>query len=118
MAYKHRRDQQKASNSWYSRNKERHKQNVRKNDAVYTERNRNFITEYLKLRHCVDCGFSDMRALDFDHVRGTKTKSISVMVNGCYTIDAIQAEIAKCEVRCANCHRIITVIRRQNGPVA
>jgi hypothetical protein len=59
---------------------------------------------------CVDCGFLDVRALDFDHVRGRKSFTISD--GNAVGVERLLAEIAKCEVRCANCHRIRTVERR------
>jgi hypothetical protein len=65
------------------------------------------------VRGCVDCGEKDLRVLDFDHVRGTKTFNIGRGKNGSKTIRAIYAEIDKCEVRCANCHRRITYDRRK-----
>lgn len=56
-------------------------------------------------RGCVDCGFKDHpAALDFDHVRGVKLLNVSAAKS----IAQADAEIAKCEVRCANCHRIKT----------
>src|SRR5579883_2901903 len=57
---------------------------------------------------CVDCGKTDIRVLDLDHVREVKQASIMRMIGiGC-AWRTIEAEIAKCEVRCANCHRIRT----------
>lgn len=46
--------------------------------------------------------------MDFDHVRGEKVADLSTMVNQCTTVAAIDAEIAKCDLVCANCHRIRT----------
>lgn len=60
---------------------------------------------------CVDCGLRDIRVLEFDHVRGQKVESIGVMVRRGYALEAIRAEIAKCEVRCRNCHVIATLSR-------
>jgi DNA-directed RNA polymerase subunit RPC12/RpoP len=37
---------------------------------------------------------------------------ISQMVNQGYSIEALQAEISKCEVRCHNCHHRIEKKRR------
>lgn len=59
---------------------------------------------------CADCGYSTHpAALDFDHVGDGKTANVSSLI-GC-AWDRVAAEIAKCEVVCANCHRIRTVGR-------
>ena len=60
-----------------------------------------------KLSHpCVDCGEKDPIVLDFDHKNPKeKTSGISTMVRNRTCIKRIQIEIAKCDVRCANCHR-------------
>jgi hypothetical protein len=59
---------------------------------------------------CADCGISEPWVLDFDHI-ADKTAGVSRMVNQGYALDTIKLEIAKCEIRCANCHRIITAKR-------
>ena len=69
------------------------------------ERNRAFMREFLGAHPCVDCGESDWVVLEFDHVAGTKSFDISNAVRLGYSLRKIQEEIAKCEVRCANCHR-------------
>ena len=62
-------------------------------------------------RGCADCGYDeDPAALDFDHVSGMKLGAVSRMLN--QAIDRILDEIEKCEVVCANCHRVRTVSRR------
>lgn len=60
---------------------------------------------------CVDCGNHDIRVLDFDHVRDVKIASIARMVSNEVGLDTLRAEIAKCEVRCRNCHAIATLTR-------
>lgn len=60
---------------------------------------------------CVDCGTRDIRVLEFDHVRGIKVSTIGNMVRMGYSIDALKAEIAKCDIRCSNCHAIATYAR-------
>jgi hypothetical protein len=57
---------------------------------------------------CVDCGESNPVVLEFDHVRGRKRMAVANMARQGYSIGAIEEEIAKCQVRCANCHRIKT----------
>ncbi len=56
----------------------------------------------------MDCGHDDIRVLEFDHIHGRKKRSISRMLSIDCPWSTIQAEINKCEVRCANCHRIKT----------
>jgi hypothetical protein len=60
---------------------------------------------------CVDCGIKDLRVLDFDHVRGVKLFTIGRAARSSSAM-RIEREIAKCVVRCANCHRIATYARR------
>lgn len=66
---------------------------------------RAFVWDYLSHSVCVDCGEYDPMVLQFDHVKGKKKMEISQMVAQGYSIEAILEEIAKCEVRCANCHQ-------------
>lgn len=62
-------------------------------------------------RPCTDCGnVFPPECMDFDHVRGKKFRKLSAM---CYYSDAILLkEVAKCELVCANCHRIRTEARK------
>lgn len=64
-----------------------------------------------KARPCADCGQPfPLCVMDFDHVRGTKLFSLSSA--GQRALATVLAEIAKCDVVCANCHRIRTCLRR------
>lgn len=67
------------------------------------------LAAYLAEHPCVNCGVRDLRVLDFDH-RDPELKQagIGVMLGGGWTWAAVLVEIAKCDVRCANCHRIRT----------
>src|SRR5947209_1817076 len=71
----------------------------------YRERNRRFLNDYLSAHPCVDCGIADPIVLEFDHVSGSKRAALSAMAYSAATIETLRVEIAKCEVRCANCHR-------------
>jgi hypothetical protein len=89
---------------WYGRNKERHKEAVAQIRRITTEANQS-IVRAAKDRPCADCGgYFPPYVLDLDHVRGEKVGNISRMVSGA-TQAAVRAEIAKCDVVCANCHR-------------
>ena len=72
-----------------------------------------YIQSVKLARGCVDCGYNTHAvALDFDHLPGfTKEHRLAVMAAGNSKVK-IDAEIAKCEVVCANCHRIRTADRR------
>lgn len=60
-----------------------------------------------KAKPCADCGgHFPPCAMDFDHVRGEKSFGIGACSRR--NFDAVLAEIAKCDVVCANCHRIRT----------
>ena len=70
------------------------------------EKVRRFIADYLLKNPCIDCGESDIVVLDFDHRdRNTKVDNIASMIARSLSLERIKAEIAKCEIRCANCHR-------------
>lgn len=56
---------------------------------------------------CAKCGFSDIRALDWHHLDpDEKVNSISEMIRDRVSMDKLQVELDKCELICANCHRI------------
>jgi hypothetical protein len=70
------------------------------------------IGRYLLDNPCVDCGECDIRVLDFDHREGVeKTAEVMKLAKGAYSWRRVSAEIAKCEVRCRNCHARVTYER-------
>ena len=65
---------------------------------------------WYKMNHpCEDCGCADPRVLDFDHVRGEK--AFNLQRGKQKPLSDILAEIQKCDVVCANCHRLRTQAR-------
>lgn len=63
---------------------------------------------------CTDCGFnSHPAALDFDHLPGFEKSDTVATLVGAGKLELALAEIEKCEVVCANCHRIRTAERNQ-----
>jgi len=75
-------------------------------------RNKLYVKNYLENKACIDCGNSDIRVLEFDHARGVKLYHVSYMIQKAYKLDLIKDEIEKCDIRCCNCHRIVTQERR------
>jgi hypothetical protein len=66
--------------------------------------NKQYTWDFFKTHPCVDCGENDPVVLEFDHI-SNKKKSVANLANSGVSLDAVKQEIAKCEVRCANCHR-------------
>jgi hypothetical protein len=94
---------------WYPANKEKQRATARR----YKQEFRRQIDK-LKDKPCADCGHKfPPCAMDFDHLseKGEKLH-ISLLVGNNQRQRALK-EIAKCEVVCANCHRIRTWKRNQ-----
>lgn len=91
--------------NWYEGSaKERHKENVHARKREVRDLARDYVLSYLLAHACIECGEKDPRVLEFHHRHG-KDRSVSELVGGGYSIATIQAEIDKCDVLCANCHR-------------
>ena len=104
---------------WYQANKPR----VSKEQARYYQENRaahnartnkrrnslhDFIDDQKKGKACVRCGIADYRVLDFHHIDPSQKKiNLNMAWKQNVGKQAILAEIAKCELICANCHRIL-----------
>ena len=73
--------------------------------------NQEKLFDYLDDKSCMDCGVPDSRVLQFDHVRGEKVGNVAEMVTRGYGWESILAEIAKCDIVCANCHSLRTAKR-------
>lgn len=64
----------------------------------------------LKAAPCADCGKCyNPWQMQYDHVRGVKINNVSNMLG--LSKEAILAEIAKCDLVCANCHAERTYLR-------
>lgn len=81
---------------------------VAKTRAINVER----IGAYLLAHPCVDCGEGDLRVLDFDHRDGSqKSAEVMKLAKAAYSWRRVMDEIAKCDVRCRNCHAKVTYER-------
>lgn len=93
---------------------EYHRKHYLANKSRYFARNKKYkqifdaILEKLKDRPCADCGERfPTYVMDFDHIRGKKVISIS-RLRGLCSPALLLSEVKKCEVVCANCHRLRT----------
>lgn len=76
-----------------------------------------YVRQFKLSRGCMDCGLKTDRpeVYDLDHRPGEqKVEKLSMLVN-MGNLDAVIAECAKCDVVCANCHRIRTEDRKAAG---
>lgn len=90
----------------YRLNAAAYKARIARNNLRIRRTNRLRIFEYLLTQRCADCGLRDVGVLEFDHrdpVR--KRMEVSNLASAGYSWSAILAEIAECDVVCANCHR-------------
>ncbi len=61
----------------------------------------------VKSRGCSRCGEKRLPCLDFHH-RDPSTKSFDIGVRAsAISLETLQAEVAKCDVICSNCHRVL-----------
>lgn len=68
------------------------------------------LLAYLRGKACVDCGNTNVVVFEFDHVRGEKRADISKLLK-LRSWAPVAREMAKCDIVCANCHRIRTARR-------
>ncbi len=70
------------------------------------QRARAAVAEYKSSRGCESCGIKDHRVLDLHHRdRSSKVAAVSQLISRA-SAAALAAEMEKCKVLCANCHRI------------
>lgn len=61
---------------------------------------------------CADCLKKyPYYVMDLDHVKGEKKFNLATAGNRLVSLEKVKEEIGKCEVVCANCHRIRTFKR-------
>jgi hypothetical protein len=76
------------------------------------------LLDQLRDRPCGDCGGSlPPCAMDFDHRDPAQKRYTVTRMIGRAGTTRILEEIAKCDIVCANCHRLRTFRRRSGGTV-
>ena len=96
-----------AKRRWYENNKHVY---LNRNRLRFEEKSRRL--REVKDRPCMDCGGKfPPCVMDFDHRDGvTKIGNIAVLLKA-WSWARLQTEIDKCDLICANCHRIRTARR-------
>jgi hypothetical protein len=103
MAYKNIDDRKVASKKHYLKNKQRYLDRNKR----YREEIRKYVQDIKENTPCADCGKKyPYYVMDFDHL-GDKEFDINYLT-ATGRCGKLRDEIKKCEVVCANCHRIRT----------
>ena len=111
MPIKSREERNRVQRLWYQRNKEARLIQIKSKNSWI----RKYVSDYKANNPtCLDCGIEyPPYVLDFDHLpefeKSFPLSSSGVKGRG---LDAVNAEIAKCEIVCSNCHRYRTYMRK------
>lgn len=101
----------KQVNQHYVDHRDRYLEKTATRNKVIRAQIREHIWDYLLKHPCVDCGEKDPIVLEFDHFEN-KIIHVSHMAQMNSSLDKVNEEMAKCLVRCANCHRRKTSYER------
>ncbi len=83
-------------------------------DAIRRAKAKAYVNAIKERTACADCHRKfPAVCMDFDHIKA-KVRSVANLVGGAYRIELIKEEMSRCELVCANCHRIRTKKRKQN----
>jgi hypothetical protein len=73
--------------------------------------------QYKEDKGCADCGLKFPHyVLEFDHLPGQKKVDNVYRVLKKYGVESAWQEVAKCDVVCANCHKVRTY-ERENSDI-
>ena len=104
------RDQAKrraAWTRWYEKNKLAYNMYCIEKKAARKIRRKVWLTGLKSNLCCRVCGEQRLVCLDFHHIDPTTKKHCISRMHAHYSQEKIEQEIAKCEVLCANCHRVL-----------
>lgn len=100
MPYKDREQQLAAQRKHYVDNREVYRERTKQSRRETSAR----VNAIKEASPCKDCGFKyPYYVMQFDHIEDNKVESVHHLVRK-RTWAAVEAEIAKCELVCANCH--------------
>jgi hypothetical protein len=82
-----------------------HKEEIAVRKVVRRLKNKQAVLEYLGVKGC-SCGESRLPTLEFHH-RNPKEKEFNISRLLSASLKTLLKEVSKCEVICANCHRML-----------
>ena len=97
----------------YSLHRARYITRNRLNNPRQRRRAASIVYEFLLGKRCRICGEDDPVVLEFDHRdRLSKSANVADLVQRMCSAERLFAEMAKCDVLCANCHQRLTSTSR------
>lgn len=98
---------------WYNSHKDTHKVSSKKNKRKYTDQ----LRAYKHNKPCTDCGVPyPYYVMEWDHLPGTTKEANLSRLLQTNSKKRFLEEIKKCELVCANCHKIRTYMRLISNP--
>jgi hypothetical protein len=80
-----------------------------------------WLYEYKRTLKCEMCGYPGSRcpgAIHFHHRDGDdKVNTVAFLIKNGFSLEKVQAEIAKCQALCSNCHAEVHYAERFERPV-
>lgn len=102
MPFKNKDEQRAAARKYANKNKLANNQRCKDSKLKI----KIWFFKFKQTKQCMVCGEKHPACLDFHHKEGEKKiECVSVLVASGHSLKKIQAEIEKCDVLCANCHR-------------
>jgi len=105
------------SNWWRSSTPEERKRHYSisvKSQDKRANRNIAWLAYYLRKHPCITCGENNILMLEFHHRRRSRKEyDISALAGQGKSLKLLMKEVAKCDVFCANHHRVKTAYQRK-----
>lgn len=109
MAYSNKSDQAAASKRHYEANKEKVKAKTAARNARQRVLLRETVMQFKQGKPCMDCGGTfHPAAMEFDHGVSEKLFNVGDATRVAMSVTRLVTEMKKCELVCANCHRVRT----------
>ena len=106
MPYKDKNKQKEYSKKYGEKYYLRNKQDIIEKNRINRKKHREKWREFKKTLSCEKCGLSHPATIDFHHPLNSGETKVSFYVQQNQWKRAYE-EVAKCQVLCANCHRIL-----------
>lgn len=104
MPYKDPEARKEYFRRYYARNAERRKK-IAESNTLRRKQIYEFVSQYKLALGCKNCGFKKCsKALEMHHRDTNKEFTVAEAKN--VSMDRLVAELNKCDVLCANCHRM------------